>query len=208
MSPTELSINPAWAQGPRLTEAICAARPVGDSRLMAEAAAGSVEAFAELYDRYRGQAYRVALAVCRDAGRGQDAVQDGFLSAWKSCGSYRRQQGTVAAWLLTVVRHRAIDLMRRDERHDVHRAGEDELKHRPAVDDVYESAIRRDASHRLHASLALLPDAQQEVISLAYYGQLSHTEIASRLRLPAGTVKGRMRLGLQKLRAEIEPTAA
>jgi RNA polymerase sigma-70 factor, ECF subfamily len=175
---------------------------------MSEIAAGSVEAFADLYHRYCDQAYRIALSVCRDDSRADDAVQDGFVSAWKSCRSYRRRQGTVSAWLLTVVRHRAIDLMRRDQKHDIHRTGEDELTHLPARDDVPEMAINRDAAHRLHASLALLPDAQQEVIALAFYGELSHTEIAVQLGLPAGTIKGRMRLGLQKLRGEIEATAA
>jgi RNA polymerase sigma-70 factor (ECF subfamily) len=173
---------------------------------MGEVSAASVEAFAELYDRYCDRAYRVAFSVCRDDGCAQDAVQEAFLSVWNSRSSYRAQQGTVAAWLLTVARHRAIDLARRDAKHR-RRANEDALDRLRAPDEVCEDAIKREEADRLKASLALLPDAQQEVITLAFYGQLSHTEIATRIGLPPGTVKGRMRLGLQKLRASIEQTA-
>jgi RNA polymerase sigma-70 factor, ECF subfamily len=100
-------------------------------------------------------------------------------ACWSSRANYRPQQGTVAAWLLTVVRYRAIDVARS------------------------KTAVKRDDAQRLLVSLELLPDAQAEVITLAYYGQLTHTEIATHLRLPAGTVKSRMRLGLRKLQAHI-----
>jgi RNA polymerase sigma-70 factor (ECF subfamily) len=168
-----------------------------DPELMA---AGSVEAFGELYDRYSGHAYRVARAVCHDDGRAQDAVQDAFLSVWRNRASYQSQRGPVAAWLLTTVRHRAIDLMRVEGEHLARRADEDQIEAHAAPDDVAERVIHRDETDRLKATLAMLPDAQKEVITLAYYGQLSHTEIAAHLGLPSGTVKGRMRLGLQTLR--------
>jgi RNA polymerase sigma-70 factor (ECF subfamily) len=181
---------------------------VTDDQLMESVSAGSVAAFTELYDRYCDRAYRLALSVGRDTDRAEDAVQEGFLSLWKSAASYRQQEGTVAAWLLTVVRHRAIDLARCSARYDAHRAREDKLDSRIAADDVYETIIKRDDAYRLRVSLASLPDAQHEVIALAFYGQLSHTEIAAHLGLPAGTIKGRMRLGLQKLRADITHAAA
>jgi RNA polymerase sigma-70 factor (ECF subfamily) len=170
---------------------------------MAQVSAGSVEAFGELYDRFCNRAYGVAFSVCRDQGRAQDAVQEAFLSVWRARASYRSQEGTVAAWLLTVVRYRAIDLARRHGKDAAHWASDERLHERPARDDVSETVIQRDDAHRLQVSLAQLPDRQQEVIVLAYYGQLSHTEIATELGLPPGTVKGRMRLGLQKLRADI-----
>ncbi len=179
-----------------------------DRQLMVEVCAGGVEAFGELYDRYCERAYRVAFSVCRDHGYAQEAVQDAFLGVWKSRASYQSEQGSVAAWILTVVRYRAIDIVRRNGKHDTHRANEDRLEGRVGADDVSQTAIKRDDADQLQASLALLPDAQQEVITLAFYGQLSHTEIANRLGLASGTVKGRMRLGLQKLRASIEQTAA
>lgn len=174
-----------------------------DGRLMTEVSGGSVEAFGELYDRYCDRAYRVAMSVCRDEGRAQDAVQEAFLSIWRSAASYRAQRGTVAAWLLTVVRYRAIDLADQNGNHVSRCASDEPLLDLPAPDDVCERAIAGDEAHRLHGLLARLPDAQSEVITLAFYGQLSHPEIAEQLGLPAGTVKGRMRLGLLKLRANI-----
>ena len=178
-----------------------------DSQLMVQMSAGSVEAFGDLFDRFCDRAYRVAFAVCRNEDLAQDAVQEAFMSLWKGRASYRPQKGSVAAWLLTGVRYRAIDLVRHNGNHAAHWASADRLHERPALDDVSETVIQRDDAGRLQASLAALPANQQEVIALAYYGQLSHTEIAAQLDLPAGTVKGRMRLGLQKLRATIDQAA-
>ena len=177
---------------------------LGDPELMAAMGAGAADAFGELYDRYCDRAYRVARAVCRDDGRAQDAVQDAFLSVWISRGSYQSQRGPVAAWLLTIVRYRAIDLRRVRERHLSRRTDEDQLEAQAASGDVVERVIHRDETDRLKRTLAMLPDVQQEVITLAYYGQLSHIEIAAHLGLPPGTVKGRMRLGLLKLRDTME----
>jgi RNA polymerase sigma-70 factor (ECF subfamily) len=182
--------------------------PLSDAELMVKVSAGSVEDFVNLYDRYCDRAYRVARSICHDDGRAQEAVQDGFLSVWNGRSNFRSQQGTVAAWLLTVVRFRAIDIARRNHRHASRRASDVQLVECSADEDLCETAIRRDEAQRVQASLATLPDAQSEVITLAYYGQLTHTEIAAQLGLPRGTVKGRMRLGLQKLRADLEPVAA
>lgn len=179
-----------------------------DGALMGAVSAGSVEAFEQLYDRFCNRAYGVAYSVCRDEARAQDAVQEAFVSVWTSRTSYRPQRGSVAGWLLTVVRYRAIDVVRRNGNHAAHRASDDRLDERPAPDDVSATVIERDTADRLRASLARLPAEQQEVITLAYYGQLTHTEIATQLRLPPGTVKGRMRLGLQKLRTSIDQAAA
>jgi RNA polymerase sigma-70 factor, ECF subfamily len=181
---------------------------VSDGELMASVSAGSVDGFVDLYDRYGDRAYRVARAVCHDDGRAQEAVQDGFLAVWRSRANYRPQQGSVAAWLLIVVRNRAIDIARSNHRHASRRADGDQFAERFPVDDPVEIVGTRDQAQRLQASLAMLPDAQAEVITLAYYGQLTHTEIAAHLGLSAGTVKGRMRLGLQKLRADPTQIAA
>jgi RNA polymerase sigma-70 factor, ECF subfamily len=182
--------------------------PLSDAELMANVSLGNAESFVDLYDRYYVRAYRVARSVCHDDGRAQEVVQDGFLSVWNSRANYRAQQGTVAAWVLTVVRYRAIDAARSNHRHASRRASDDQLITRAAGEDPSETAIRRDEAQRVQASLATLPDAQAEAITLAYYGQLSHTEIAAHLGVPRGTVKGRMRLGLQKLSADLKPAAA
>ena len=182
--------------------------PLSDGELMAKASAGSVDSFVDLYDRYYDRAYRVARSVCHDDGRAQEAVQDGFLSVWNGRANYRPTQGTVAAWVLTVVRYRAIDAARSNHRHDSRRANDDQLTSRSAGEDPAEIVVWREEAQRVQASLATLPDAQAEVIMLAYYGQLTHTEIAAQLGVPRGTVKGRMRLGLLKLRADLGPIAA
>lgn len=178
-------------------------RAVSDDALMERMQADSVDAFEELYDRYGDRAFRVARSICFDAGRAEEAVQEAFLSFWRSRSSYRSQRGTVAAWLLSVVRHRAIDEQRRNGKHAARRAGDEQLDDHPAGDDVAHEVVERADARRLHALLARLPDAQQEVITLAFYGRLTHTEIAEQLGLAPGTVKGRMRLGLNKLRNDI-----
>jgi RNA polymerase sigma-70 factor, ECF subfamily len=170
-----------------------------DERMMSRVKSGDVDAFAELYDRYCDRAYRVAQSVCRDHSRAEEAVQEAFLSIWKARAAYHPQRGTVAAWLLTTVRYRAIDVARNDDKHARRRAEEASDADAATADFVPEIVSREDAS-RLRELLAGLPDAQREVITLAFYGELTHTEIATALQLPAGTVKGRMRLGLQKLR--------
>jgi RNA polymerase sigma-70 factor (ECF subfamily) len=179
-----------------------------DAELMDGVSVGNVKAFTTLYDRYCHRAYSVALSVCRDDGRAQDAVQDAFLSLWNSRASYHPQRGTATAWLLTVVRYRAIDLARSHGGHEHRRAGDEQLQHHAGPDDILQETIDREQADHLHVSLALLPVLQEQVITLAFYGQLSHTEIATQLGLPPSTVKGRMRLGLKKLRADIDRLAA
>lgn len=175
----------------------------GDDELMAQVQRGNGDALGALYDRYCDRAYRVARYACGDEGRAEEAVQDAFISIWRSRATYQPQRGPVAAWLLTVVRHRAIDVGRRHQRHAGQRADEAQLDARAAPDDVVAQVSGRADAHTMEAPLARLPEAQREVITLAFYGELTHTEIAAQLGLPPGTVKGRMRLGLNKLRGDI-----
>ena len=178
-----------------------------DEELMGAVQAGVAAAFAELYDRYGGQAWRLARAVCRDAGRAEDTVQEAFLSAWRSRAVYDSETGSVKAWLMTLVRNRAVDSLRREaaaQRPPL--ADFDACARVPARGSLEDAVISRTDAAALRAGLLQLPDAQAEVIALAYYGELSHSEIAMRLCLPPGTVKGRMRLGLKKLREQIEWT--
>jgi RNA polymerase sigma-70 factor (ECF subfamily) len=193
-----------------VSPAITTARPaaLADDRLMAQVQAGSGDAFGELYDRYCHRAYRVAWSICHDESRAEDAVQEAFTSIWKGRARYLSGRGTVAAWLLSAVHHRAIDVARRSHKHIDRRAHENALYAHRAPVDIAEEVVAREDAVRLHALLGRLPAAQREVIVLAYYSQLSHTEIATTLGLPAGTIKGRMRLGLQKLRAGLEQDAA
>lgn len=179
-----------------------------DDLLMSQAQCGSVEAFEDLYDRYCDRAYRVAWSVCHDQGHTEDAIEETFLSIWKSRTAYQPQSGTVAAWLLTAVRYRAIDVARRDHKHASRRAGEHTLAVHRTPGALADQVANRDEAERFRALLTRLPDAQREVITLAFYGELTHTEIATALDLPTGTIKGRMRLGLHKLREAIDRAAA
>jgi len=177
---------------------------VDDDQVMANLKAGSVAAFAVLYDRYYDRAYRIAQSVCRDDGRAEEAVQEAFISIWKTRRTYEMQAGKVAPWVLTVARYRAIDVTRRNGLHAVHRASDDSLHAVRAPSGVAEQVVARAQARDLRNLLARLPDVQREVITLAFYGQLTHSEIAAHLDLPPGTVKGRMRLGLQRLRGDID----
>jgi RNA polymerase sigma-70 factor, ECF subfamily len=178
--------------------------PRRDRSLLAAVGDGSAESFEALYERYVDRAYRVAYSVCRDEGRAQEAVQEAFLSVWQASASFSAQRGTVAAWLMAIVRHSAIDVVRRYGRHAGHRAGAEGLLTLPTGAEPCDVALHREADDQLVSSLARLPAAQQKVITLAFFGQLSHNEIARALDLAPGTVKGRMRLGLEKLRDTVE----
>jgi RNA polymerase sigma-70 factor (ECF subfamily) len=178
-----------------------------DEALMRRVQANDQAAFAELYDRHAALAFRVARSVCRDARRAEDAVQEGFLSVWRSRAAYRRGQGSVKAWTMRIVRNRAIDSYRKVS------ARPQEVEHPTngeiadtGSDSPSDELIARSESDTLRTAVLRLPEAQAEAITLAFYGGLSHSEIAAQLELPPGTVKGRMRLGLEKLRDLMEDT--
>lgn len=176
-----------------------------DGDLMAAAQAGEAAALGRLFDRHSGRAYRVARSICHDHTKSEDAVQDAYLAVWRGRAAYDPERGEVRAWLLTAVRNRALDLVRRESRHDLRRAGEQWLENRSGIDDLAGSVVDRIYSEdELRGRLNELPPAQREAIVLAYYGQLSCTEIANRLDIPTGTVKGRLRLGLGKLRGALQ----
>lgn len=168
-----------------------------DDMLIGDIQRGSIVAFEELFDRYRDRAWRVALAACGDEHHAADAVEQAFISIWRNSGSYRDQHGTVAAWLLTIVRRRAAAVMRvqanRKPRHATRVAG---LPRGRA------KARALERTRALRAFLDEIPDSQQEVIVLAFFGELTHDEIATCLGLSRETVRSRMGLGLHKLAAD------
>jgi RNA polymerase sigma-70 factor (ECF subfamily) len=206
------NIHRAGVEEIRVSPVRALARPnpvvLSDAELMDEIIGGSADAFGELYDRYSARAFRVARSVCRDRGAAEDAVQEAFVSIFKSRTAYRSQRGTVAAWVLMVVLSRAIDVSRVHARRATRRASDDALADLSAPGDVIDQAGARIDAGRVRTALAALPEAQREAITLAYYGELTHTEIAERLGLPFGTVKGRIRLGLNKLRLDFEPAGS
>ncbi len=163
--------------------------------------AGDVDAFDRLYTRHATRAYRVARSVCGDTSSSEEAVQEGFLSVWRRRGSFDAAGGSFQAWSMTIVRNAAIDGLRRvGARPKLSEEVDTPDSH---AESVLDQVTQRSEGEALRASLTQLPEAQAEVIALAFFGELTHAEIAHELELPPGTVKGRMRLGLEKLRSQI-----
>lgn len=175
-----------------------------DHALMLLVQGNDQEAFGVLHDRLVRRALFVAHALHVRGDRVEDVVQEAFLSVWRARASYCQERGRVHAWVLAIVRSRAIDSMRRHGRHDRVYNGCDELiAAMPDSADVEAEGVERGDAGALRAALARLPLAQREVIALAYFGKLTHVEIARELSLPLGTIKGRMRLGLNQLRGRV-----
>ncbi len=174
---------------------------ISDEDLMRRVQGDDPDAFNALYDRFARRVYRVVLSVARDAGRAEDAHQEAFVSVWRSRATFDPGRGTVSSWIMGTARNRAIDSIRSHRRHDERRADDAWITENvPAPGDLTDGVAERDQAARLRGALARLPEAQSNVIALAYFGELSATEIAVRMSLPLGTVKGRIRLGLEKLR--------
>lgn len=176
---------------------------LADEELMLLVQGGDVRAFETLYDRHGRAAYSLAYRVV-GARSAEDVVQDAFLSIWRSHRRYRVELGSVRSWVLGIVHHRAVDALRRGLVHDRRRAPDDaggELLAARERTDL--EAVRREEGHAVRAALAQLPEDQLRVIELAYYGGLTLSQIAEAIGAPLGTVKGRMRLGLEKLRREL-----
>jgi RNA polymerase sigma-70 factor (ECF subfamily) len=170
-----------------------------DDVLMGLVVRGDAGAFEVLYDRHAQAALALATQMCRRRAIAEEVVQEAFLSFWRSRGHFDRTRGNVRAWVLGIVRNRAIDVLRQNVAHDLadaNRQVEDLLEARERTD---HEVGRREGARELLAALGGLPPEQSCVITLAYYGGYSHTEIASILDTPVGTVKGRMRLGLRKM---------
>lgn len=168
-------------------------------------AANEPAAFEIVLERHADAAFSLAYRMVGRRQLAEDVVQEALLSLWRSGGRYDRTRGSVRSWLLGIVHHRAIDLLRRHdarEARDISDEGLDERLQAPEQTDV--EVVRRQDADRLRAALRTLPPEQMHVIELAYFGGFTHTEIASMLQLPIGTVKGRMRLGLHKLQEQLE----
>jgi RNA polymerase sigma-70 factor (ECF subfamily) len=172
---------------------------------MGRVAAGDIGAFDELYRRYSPQALMQARKLCASREQAEEVAQETFISLWRGAHRYRPALGSVSVWLSSMVRNRAIDAWRRASVRPV------EV---PALEDgpgQLRSAIGTDTpppERALVLSLiAELPAPQKEAVFLAYFGGMTHEEIADRAGVPLGTVKGRIRLGLEKLRASLDEQA-
>jgi len=168
-------------------------------------AGGDLGALDLLYEQYGAMAFSIAFRITGDRSAAEDVVQDAFLGAWRNAGRYAGARGSVRTWLLSIVHHRAIDAIRRRrptvELPDSETSLPDTLTMPDAWGDV-ELRLDREA---VQFALTQISDVQREAIELAYFGGLTQTEIAERTGVPLGTVKGRLRLGLQGLRAALLP---
>jgi RNA polymerase sigma factor (sigma-70 family) len=173
---------------------------LSDEALVALAARSEQSALAELYDRYGRTAYGLALRVLRDQALAEDAVQEAFLTIWRTASKFVPERGKASTWILTLVHRRAVDTVRREQRR---RADSLDLVAEPAVEGVEEDAWLRLQRERVQEALRRLPDAQREALELAYYGGFSQSELAERLGQPLGTIKSRMFTGLSRLREQL-----
>jgi RNA polymerase sigma-70 factor (ECF subfamily) len=165
---------------------------------------GDARAFEVIVDRHGDAAFSLAYRMCGTRARAEDVTQDAFLSLWRGGGRYDRARGSVRSWVLSVVHNRAIDAFRREQVKQARDVADELLAARiPAEERTETEAERREDAYRVRRALGELPGDQRQVIELAYFGGFTHAEIAEMLGLPPGTVKGRMRLGLSKLRLSL-----
>ena len=178
---------------------------LADEDLMPLVARENPLAFEVFYDRHAGAAYSPAYRIVGSRTAAEDVTQEALLSIWRSGARYDRARGSVRAWTLGIVRNRAIDLLRKESgRSPKLAAGGDELIERRAAEELTDTeAVRRETAREVRGAIKDLPEDQSHVIELAYFGGFSHSEIAEMLNEPLGTIKGRMRLGMDKIRATL-----
>ena len=180
-----------------------------DEVLLGLVTMGREEALEALYDRYSRQVYSLAFSILRDQGAAEEVIQEVFLSVWRRAASFNAQRGRAATWLLSISHHRAIDALRRRRRTYAQDQVWDESMDQHFISDQGPSTdaivMLREEGRQVREALGELPPEQREALILAYFGGYTQAEIAKWLKQPLGTVKTRMRLGLQKLRKALEP---
>jgi RNA polymerase sigma-70 factor, ECF subfamily len=181
------------------------AERLADEELMPLIGEKDAEAFEVFYDRHGGAAYSLAYRIVGERGAAEDVAQEAFISIWRSGARYDQARGSVRSWMLGIVRNRAIDFLRSKAGRGPKLDFDDDsvLAQRPAAELTDAEALRHETADELRGALGELPGDQSKVIELAYFGGFSHSEIAEMLGVPLGTVKGRMRLGLEKIRGEL-----
>ncbi len=174
---------------------------LADEELMALVQGGDADAFEVVYDRHCDVAFSLAYRMCGRRATAEDVLQEAFLALWRTGARYDYARGSVRNWILRIVHNRAVDALRRGGVRDRHAFHEEGAVERVAgSEDIEEQILDRERSEEVMGALGVLPKEQSRVLELAYFGGFTHTEIASMLQMPVGTVKGRMRLGLAKLR--------
>ncbi len=176
-------------------------RKLADEDLMELVCRNEAAAFEIVLERHVDAAFSLAYRMIGRRSLAEDVVQEALLSLWRTGARYDRSRGSVRNWILGITHHRAVDALRRDGVRTSKNVSDEALEERleaPERTDV--EVVSRDEAQEVRSALERLPAEQTRVIELAYFGGFTHTEIAAMLDLPIGTVKGRMRLGLEKLR--------
>jgi RNA polymerase sigma-70 factor (ECF subfamily) len=179
-------------------------RNLADEEAMQLVQEGNPRAFELIYDRHGGPAFSLAYRMVGNRVTAEDITQEAFLSIWRSRLRYDQSRGSVRTWVLGIVHNRAIDALRRSMVHDRRREAIETVEERhEAKERTDVEAARREEARSIRTALDTLPDDQRRTIELAYFGGFSHSQIADLLNEPIGTVKGRMRLGLEKMRRQL-----
>lgn len=181
------------------------AERLADEELMPWIAKKDPEAFEVFYDRHGGAGYSLAYRILGDRNAAEDCIQEAFISIWRSGARFDRTRGSVRSWTLSIVRNRAIDALRSKSGKAPKLTFDDDaiLESRPAEEHTEKEVLAAETAVEVRGAISQLPSEQSKVIELAYFGGFSQSEIAGMLNVPLGTVKGRMRLGLEKVRGEL-----
>jgi len=173
-----------------------------DEELLARMGARELTALEALYGRYGGVAFSLAYRITLNRETAEEVVQEAFFAAWRRAATYSTERGTARSWLLGVIHHRAIDVVRaRKARGQT--VPLDEQLPIAGKDDLWSAVQQTLDREEIRRALTTLPQEQRESIELAYFGGLTYPEIAGRLGVPLGTIKSRLRLGLEKLRQRL-----
>ena len=181
---------------------------LADEDLISLVEAADAEAFATLYDRHSRAAFSLAYRMMGERQASEDLTQDAFLKVWRSAKSYRAERGSVRTWILSIVHNRGIDQIRSQASR---RRTQDKIEAsapRSQPSEAFAETLRNSQRDQVREALDTLPPEQLKILELAYFSGYTHVEISDLLRLPLGTVKGRMRLGLKKIRDYFESRGA
>ena len=173
---------------------------LADEDLISLVEEGDAEAFAALYDRHSRAAFSLAYRMMGERQAAEDLAQDAFIKIWRGAGSYRAERGSVRTWVLSIVHNRGIDQLRSLASRRRTQDKVEAAAPRSQPSEAFAEAWRNSQRDQVREALSTLPAEQLKILELAYFSGYTHVEIANLLGLPLGTVKGRMRLGLKKIR--------
>jgi len=177
---------------------------LADEDLISLVEAADAEAFATLYDRHSRAAFSLAHRMMGERQASEDLAQDAFLKVWRGASSYRAERGSVRTWILSIVHNRGIDQLRSQASRRRAQEKIEASAPRSQPSEAFTETLRNSQRDQVRQALNTLPPEQLKILELAYFSGYTHVEISDLLGLPLGTVKGRMRLGLKKVRDYFE----